>query len=103
MSMTANSFSGVYPKIARVVVSFRDIFIIRCGWDGKLWSSHAGLSENKVTQVVACAIGADLSANRALPDYLDNHENFAAEAAPTGLVIRPAVFAPWPVQHFHRN
>ena len=42
-----------------------------------------GLSENKVTHVIAYAVGADLSANSAL-NYLDNIENFAAEAAPTG-------------------
>ncbi len=41
------------------------------------------LSENKVTHVIACAVGADLSANSPL-NYLDNHENFAAKAAPTG-------------------
>jgi len=38
------------------------------------------LSKNKVTHVLACAVGADLSANSSL-NYLDNHENFAAEAA----------------------
>ncbi len=36
----------VYPKIASVAVSFQDIFIISCGWDGKLWSSHADFSAN---------------------------------------------------------
>ncbi len=30
--------------------------------------------------IIACAVGADLSANN-LPNYQDNHENFAAEAA----------------------
>ncbi len=50
--------------------------------DGKQFFRY--LSENKVTHVVACAVGADLSANSS-PDYLDNHEYFAAEAAPTGL------------------
>ncbi len=34
----------IHPKIARVAVFFRTIFIIGCGWDGKLLSSHAGLS-----------------------------------------------------------
>ena len=40
---------SAYPKIARLVVSFRTIFIIRCGWDDKLWSSHAGLSAFKIS------------------------------------------------------
>ncbi len=60
--------------------------LICCGWDGKLWSSHAGLSENKVTHVIACVVGADLSANSS-PDYLDNHEYFAAKARSYGIVL----------------
>ncbi len=42
----------VYPKIARVAVSFRTIFIILCGWDGKLWSSHADFSETGITHTL---------------------------------------------------
>ena len=41
----------------------------------------------RTTRVIACAVGADLSANSLL-NYHDNHENFAAEAAPTELGVR---------------
>ena len=42
------------------------------------------LSENKVARVIACAVMANLFAFNPL-NYQDDHENFAAEAAPTGL------------------
>ena len=42
------------------------------------------LFENKVTRVIACAVRANLFAFNPL-NYQDDHENFAAEAAPTGL------------------
>jgi len=37
--------------------------------------------------IIAPAVGADLSANSS-PNYQDNHENFAAEAAPTVFDLR---------------
>ena len=49
---------------------------------GRVGETSICLSENKVTHVIACVVGADLSANSSL-NHLDNHENFAAEAAPT--------------------
>ena len=37
--------SQLYPKINHGAVSFRTIFIIHCGWNGKIRSSHAGFYE----------------------------------------------------------
>jgi len=37
-----------YPKIVNVAVSFRTIFTIGCGWDGKIWSSHAVYQQGTV-------------------------------------------------------
>jgi len=39
--------SLLFLKIAHGAVSFRAIFIVCCGCDLKIWSSHAGLSETQ--------------------------------------------------------
>jgi len=46
----------VYPKIIHAAVSFQTIFIIRCGWSGKIWSSHAGFSEKFAAPHMLCGI-----------------------------------------------
>ncbi len=51
-------------------MSFRTIFIIRCGWDSKLWSSHAGLS-GKCTSLPHCRGQAEIYAVTSDAPYHD--------------------------------
>ena len=53
---------------------------------GRVGETSICLSENKVTHVIACVVGADLSANSSL-NYLDNHEYFAAKARSYGIAL----------------